>query len=67
MLRGHVNARAVPIRVRTPRSGMTYPDWRLSRVQHYLEAHSHPDKENAQIVSISLAPVDGSLSKIKQF
>ena len=46
---------------------MTYPDWRLSRVQHYLEAHSHPDKENAQIVSISLAPVDGSLSEIKQF
>jgi len=39
----------------------------LSRVQHYREAHSHPDKKNAQIVSISPAQVDGSSPEIKQF
>jgi len=39
----------------------------LSRVHHYREAHSHPDKKNAQIVSISPAQVDGSSPKIKQF
>jgi hypothetical protein len=60
----------VPILVRRaqyPPTGMTYPVWMLSRVQHYREAHSHPDKKNAQIVCISPAPVDGSLSEIKQF
>jgi hypothetical protein len=50
-----------------PASGVTDPDWTLLRAQHYREAHSHPDKENVQIVSISPAPVDGSLSETKQF
>jgi hypothetical protein len=48
-------------------SGVSQPVWMLSRPQHYREAHSHPDKENVQIVSFSPAPVDGSLSEIRQF
>jgi hypothetical protein len=39
----------------------------LSRVQLYREAHSHPDKEIGQIVSISPGRVDGSLSQTRQF
>jgi hypothetical protein len=41
------------MRVSDPFPGVTYADWMLSRVQHYREAHSHPDNENVQIVSIS--------------
>jgi hypothetical protein len=68
MLRGHVK-RPCPsqIRVGDPFSAVTYADWMLSRVQHYREAHSHLDKENAQIVCISPAAVDGSLSETRQF
>jgi hypothetical protein len=46
---------------------VTYADWMLSRVQHYREAHSHPDKEKGQIVCIFPAAVDGSLSETRQF
>jgi hypothetical protein len=67
MLRGHVE-RPCPfqIRVSDPFSGVTYPDWTLSRLQHYREAHSHPDKENGQIVSIFPVPVDCSPSETRQ-
>jgi hypothetical protein len=57
----------VPNRVSDPFSGVTYADWMLSRVQHYREAHSHPDKEKGQIVCIFPAAVDGSLSETRQF
>jgi hypothetical protein len=69
MLRGHVNARATPVRrAQYPPTGVIiYPVWMLSRAHHYREAHSHPDKKNAQIVSISRAPLGGPLSEIKQF
>jgi hypothetical protein len=68
MLRGHVE-RLCPLQIRVsdPFSGVIYPDWMLSRVQHYREAHSHPDKENDQIVSIFPAAVDCSLSETRQF
>jgi hypothetical protein len=37
------------------------------RAYLYLEAHSHSDKQNGQIVGIPPWPVDSFLSEIKQF